>query len=305
MRLRPETNLSFVTAICLIVSLAALGFASPASADKNVLQIVQEGNDNSLIVNQSAASNSSVNGLVLDQSGNDFVVDDEHRDLRDHEYHGKPGGDGRFWWKKQHIGLKARPHLNGIFKHLRHHGRGKGGNHHKGPTDVDPEETISFERLSAVQDAGSSALQQGSGNLASIVIEGNGGQVGLLQRNNGIGHTASINVYGGGSALVGQLGDNNTTFLTVNGGSGAVLQDGIGNHANLSVGSGSTGLISQIGNSNVTSLEVPSGGANVSYLVYGNGLTGSTPAAVMSNAPGTVVIRQYQSGIALMPGGGS
>ena len=302
-----KMNHSFAAAIGLLASLAIANFAFPAHANGNVLQIVQDGNGNSLIVNQSAASNSSVNGLVLDQSGDDFVVDDGDRDRRDHKNHGKTRGDGRFWWKKQHIGLKSRPNLSGIFKHLGHHGRGKWGHHHKGPTDGDSGETVSFERLSAVQDAGSSALQQGSGNSASIVIEGNGGQVGLLQSNpiTGIGHTASINVYGGGSALVGQLGDNNTAFLTVNGVSGAVLQDGIGNHANLSVGSGSTGLISQIGNSNVTSLEVPSGGANVSYLVYGNGLTGSTPAVVMSNAPGTVVIRQYQSGIALMSGGGS
>tara|TARA_R110002020_G_C16317621_1_gene774439 strand:+ start:3499 stop:4407 length:909 start_codon:yes stop_codon:yes gene_type:complete len=281
--------------------------AFPANASGNVLRIVQEGNDNSLIVDQSAASNSSVNGLVLNQSPDNFIVYDGDTDPRDHKYHGMRHGDGRYWWKKWHSDFKSRSDMRNSFDFSGHHGRGYGGHHHDGPSAGDSEETISFERLSAVQDGGNPALQQGSGNSASIVIEGNGGQVGLLQSNpiTGFGHNANISVYGSGSALVGQLGDNNTAFLTVVGGSGAVLQDGIGNHANLSVGGGSTGLISQIGNSNVTSLEVPSGGANVSYLVYGNGLTGSTPAEVMSNAPGKVVIRQYQFGFALMPGGGS
>ena len=307
MRLGPKTNLSFATAIGLMVNLAVVGFASPANADGNVLQIVQEGNDNSLTVNQSAASNSSVNGLFLDRDWDNFVVDEGDKGHRGHGYHGKHHRDWRYWWKKQHHSSKSKSLLGGIFKFLGHHGHGKWGHHHNGLTMGDSAETISFERLSAAQDAESPALQKGSGNSASIVLEGNGGQVGLLQINplTGGGHTANINVYGDGSALVGQLGDNNVALLTVDGGSGAILQDGLSNQASLSVGSGSTGLISQIGNSNETSLVVPSGGANVSYLVYGNGLTGSTPAAVVSNAPGTVVIRQYQSGMALIPGSGS
>lgn len=233
---RFRNALQMVAASILICA----GSQLSALADSNVLEIVQKGSDNSLNVDQSAASNSSVNGLALDRS-----------------------------W--------------------------------------DTVETISFERLSAVQNSGSPAIQQGSGNSASITIEGNGGQVGLLQSNpiTGTGHTAYIKAFGGGSALVGQLGNGNIANLTVDGGNSAILQEGYSNQATLSVGSGSAGLIGQIGNSNVTSLEVPAGGANVSYLVYGNGLIGSVPATVISNSPGTVVIRQYQTGFAGMPGSGS
>lgn len=284
--------------------------AFPAHANGNVLQIVQDGNSNSLNVNQNAASDSSVNGLILTRSSDNFVTDSGSHVSHGHDDYDKHGNhhrNGRSWPKKWHGGHSPLSFLGNLFHGFDHHGNGGLGHNHNVLEICDPTETVAFERLSAEQDAGSPAIQQGSGNSASITIEGNGGQVGLLQSNpiNGTGHTANISVFGGGSALVGQLGDGNIANLTVDGGNSAILQEGYSNEATLSVGSGSAGLISQIGDSNVTSLEVPAGRANVSYLVYGNGLTGSVPAAVISNAPGTIVIRQYQSGLTGMPGGGS
>lgn len=284
--------------------------AVPAHANGNVLQIVQDGTGNSLNVDQSAASGSSVNGLILTRSSDNFVTDSgSHSSHGHHNYdtHGSHHRNGRSRPEKWHGGHSPLSFLGNLFHGFGHHGYGRHGHNHNVLEICDPAETVSFERLSAEQDSGSPAIQKGSGNSASITIAGNGGQVGLLQSNSiaGTGHTANINVSGGGSALVGQLGDGNIANLSVDGGSSAILQEGYSNEATLSVGSGSAGLISQIGNSNHTELTVPAGGASVSYLVYGNGLTGSVPASVISNAPGSIVIRQYQSGLTGMPGSGS
>lgn len=301
--MRPHRQALFAASLGLLTVQAV-----PAQADGNVLSILQEGTNNTLTIDQSLASASAVNGLKLTRESMSFTEDDggdgsprhpHHRHGRHHKFglllshHWSNHGQGSF---------NPLQLLGNLLARLGHHGP-----HHNLIEICDPVETVTIDRLMATQDPSLPALQQGNGHTASITIAGNGAQVGLLQSNapTGSGHTATITALGAATALVGQLGDSNSAILSVDRGSGSILQEGLGNEASLSVGNGSSGLVSQIGNANTTSLDVPAGGANVSYLVYGNGLNGSVPASVVSNAVGTVVIRQYQSGLSGYPGTGS
>ncbi|MCA0060436.1 MULTISPECIES: hypothetical protein [unclassified Mesorhizobium] len=148
------------------------------------------------------------------------------------------------------------------------------------------------------QETAPSALQTGQGNTATLTIEGDGGQLFLLQDNSAggtLGNSAQLSAFGADSlGAVLQLGDGNDASLTVGGGAtGLIVQNGSGNANSLTVGSGGSGEIVQNGNGNTFSTSVAANTA-VTITQNGNNLSpvGVTGMQVFSTAPGTVSITQ-------------
>ncbi|NGN44753.1 hypothetical protein G6N74_27225 [Mesorhizobium sp. CGMCC 1.15528] len=142
------------------------------------------------------------------------------------------------------------------------------------------------------------ALQTGQGNTATLTIEGDGGQLLLLQDNSAggtLGNSAQLSAFGADSlGAVLQIGDGNDASLTVGGGAtGLIVQNGSGNANSLTVGSGGSGEIIQTGNGNTFSTSVAAN-TSVTITQNGNNLSpaGVTGMQVFSTAPGTVSITQ-------------
>ena len=143
-----------------------------------------------------------------------------------------------------------------------------------------------------------SALQTGQGNIATLTMEGDGGQLLLLQDNSAggtLGNSAQLNAFGANSlGAVLQIGDGNDASLTVGSeATGLIVQNGSGNSNALTVGSGGSGEIIQNGNGNTFSTSVA---ANTSVTITQNGNdlspVGATGMEVFSMSPGTVAITQ-------------
>lgn len=145
---------------------------------------------------------------------------------------------------------------------------------------------------------GPSALQTGQGNTATLTIDGNAGQLLLLQDNSAggmLGNSAQLSAFGADSlGAVLQIGDGNDALLTVGDGArGLIVQNGSGNANALTVGSSGSGEIIQNGNGNTFSTTVAAN-TSVTITQNGNNLSpaGVTGMQVFSTAPGTVAITQ-------------
>ncbi|MFI0848848.1 hypothetical protein [Mesorhizobium sp. IMUNJ 23232] len=143
-----------------------------------------------------------------------------------------------------------------------------------------------------------SAVQSGQRNTATLTIEGNGGQLLLLQDNSAggtSGNSAQLSAFGADSlGAVLQIGDGNDASLTVGAGAtGLIVQNGSGNANSLTVGSGGSGEIIQNGNGNTFPTSVAAN-TSVTITQNGNNLSpaGVTGMQVFSTAPGTVAITQ-------------
>jgi hypothetical protein len=144
------------------------------------------------------------------------------------------------------------------------------------------------------------AKQLGGDNKATLVIDGNGGTIQLLQSNPatepGNGNTANVGLSGSGTALVSQIGSLNGAKLNVSGdlAKGSIVQTGDLNQAELKVeGSGASGSVTQDGNNNVTSLNVTGAGTSVNYTLNGSNLTTVPGSGVQVYTNGaTVTITQ-------------
>ncbi|MBS3651488.1 hypothetical protein KEU06_22995 [Pseudaminobacter sp. 19-2017] len=177
-----------------------------------------------------------------------------------------------------------------------------------GPSDATIQalsgKTLTIDHLErATFDPGWSALQNGEKNTAKVVIEGNGGQLQLLQDNmlpnnseavGSKGNSAVAELAAGALGGVFQLGDGNTAKLKVDPlGKGLIAQNGNGNFADLEVLGGGKGQIVQNGNRNNQPLTVTSN-TTVMVTQNGNGLqpVGTAGIQVFSTNPGTISITQ-------------
>ena len=240
----------------VLVGVSLLTLSQSASAGGNTLIITQEGAGNVLSVDQSAASGSTVGGLVINRASETVSFQTGTKEVP-----GETEGDE--------------------------------------PTIVPVYTERPVENLYASQ--ADIALQTGIGNSAKMTITGIGGFVGLSQGPSGgtnASNFATIEALGGSSAYVGQIGSSNRATLSASdGATGTILQDGTGNIGTVTVaGQGAQGTLSQIGSGNENQLNVMTPGADVSYFVDGNGLSGLVPAEVSSNAPGPITIRQTNLG---------
>lgn len=142
---------------------------------------------------------------------------------------------------------------------------------------------------------GHRATQKGDGNLARIIVEGDGGRVNLLQDNStsrGAGNSAVVNLSGNALATVGQVGANNAATLSVAGAlaQGSIFQAGKSNQASLQVsGQKAQGFVTQIGNNNTTGLSVTGPGTTVSYTLIGNNVTNVPGGGVQVYTNGAAV----------------
>ncbi|WP_343313479.1 hypothetical protein AAIB41_00020 [Brucella sp. BE17] len=143
-----------------------------------------------------------------------------------------------------------------------------------------------------------SALQTGQGNIATLIMEGEGSQFLLLQDNSAggaLGNLAQLSAFGANSlGAVLQIGDGNDASLTVGSdATGLIVQNGSHNSNSLSVGSGGSGEIIQNGNGNNFSMSV-AGNTSVTITQNGNNLSpaGMAGMEVFSMSPGTVAITQ-------------
>ena len=142
------------------------------------------------------------------------------------------------------------------------------------------------------------ALQTGQRNTATLTIEGNGGQLLLLQDNSAdgtSGNSAQLSAFGADSlGAVLQIGDGNDASLSVGGrATGLIVQNGSGNDNSLAVEAGGSGEIIQNGNGNTFATSVAAN-TSVTITQNGNNLSpaGVTGMQVFSTAPGTVAITQ-------------
>ena len=143
-----------------------------------------------------------------------------------------------------------------------------------------------------------SALQTGQGNTATLTMDGDGGQLLLLQDNSAggtLGNSAQLSAFGANSlGAVLQIGDGNDASLTVGSdATGLIVQNGSRNSNSLTVGSGGSGEIIQNGNGNTFSTSVAAN-TFVTITQNGNNLSpaGMTGMQVFSMSPGTVAITQ-------------
>jgi hypothetical protein len=107
-------------------------------------------------------------------------------------------------------------------------------------------------------------LQDGSRNMADVVVAGLGG-----------------------IAVMMQLGDDNNAAMNLQGDNarGMILQDGAQNDGRLHIsGSASAGVLEQIGERNAADLVVLSAGTSVLYRQIGNDMGSLEPMSVNSDA---------------------
>lgn len=143
------------------------------------------------------------------------------------------------------------------------------------------------------------ALQSGSGNVASIDMTGDGGEVRLLQDNsqaaNPDGNAATITTNGQALGALVQVGSlNDATLSVADGGVGRISQFGTGLTADLGVGTDAQGQIVQIGRGSTAELQVMDRGS-ATYVQIGNNLQsiGQTDAVqVFTTNPGNITITQ-------------
>ncbi|MCK5931368.1 MAG: hypothetical protein KAG89_04275 [Fulvimarina manganoxydans] len=269
----------------------ALVTASSAQpVDGNTLTLVQRGGDrtsvfqsgsgNTLTIDQSAATSSVVGGLRDSKDGSVISATDQT-----YSYSVEVPNPKAFIEKSD--GTYAR----NVSEKL---------------TMSEPQ-SITVGTLGAAFSPQEPLRQIGTGNTATITVSDsvlfNGGiatagQVGLYQNNTDStqsGNEATITAYGNATALVGQLGGNNSAILNVAvDGTGSIFQMGDNNKANLTVPSGGSGLISQIGDNNDTTLTVAPGSA-ASYIIYGDNIAQANASGVSVQSNGSSVsVTQYR-----------
>lgn len=146
------------------------------------------------------------------------------------------------------------------------------------------------------------ASQRGEGNTATLTLEGNGGELQLLQSSNPVGawvpggaagyNEATITSDGASLGGIIQVGEFNEATMSLDDGRGLITQLGSKLTANLDVGADGSGTVIQIGsNSTVGTVQVAAG-TSVTYTQIGNGLTSSVPVSVYSSNPGNITITQ-------------
>lgn len=160
---------------------------------------------------------------------------------------------------------------------------------------VTPATTVDMDVLGANVRRDQAARQTGAGNSADITMSGLGGFVGLLQDSTSasIGNRSTVNLAGGGQALIGQLGGNNQANATLGAGAleGAILQRGSNNTADLTVtGAGASGRISQVGNGLNNGLSVTGVGTSAALIANGvSNAAAGTPVTVESNGAAVTI----------------
>ncbi|WP_152048370.1 hypothetical protein [Aureimonas psammosilenae] len=137
-------------------------------------------------------------------------------------------------------------------------------------------------------DADDIARQAGDGNVASVIVNGGGANVGLQQNNanGGAGNVANIRANGLSQSAIGQFGAGNRGTVTVTGdlgGRGTLLQNGDGNTGSVDVAGEGSGTLIQNGSNNTRSLNVE-GSANVSVVQNGSGLSDASSNAAIASA---------------------
>lgn len=145
------------------------------------------------------------------------------------------------------------------------------------------------------------ALQRGSGNTATLTIDGNNAEIQLLQDNQNYlyladpGNAATVVTAGTNAlgAIVQEGGSNNAILSLGNNAQGLIGQFGTNLTANLTVPDSSSGQIVQVGNNSQAMLSVNSG-ASVTYTQVGDNLGSVNPATVQvfTTNPGNITITQ-------------
>lgn len=170
-----------------------------------------------------------------------------------------------------------------------------------GPTLPSLLQFINIDIQSGLQGEPAPALQRGEGNKATVVIEGEGGVLQLLQdtspfralqqANSNTQNTARVELTGSSLGGVVQLGTDNTANLNLTDSTGLIAQFGTDLRADLTVGANGDGRIVQIGNRNTAQLDVP-GGTSATYTQIGNNLSSVQPVEVFSTNSGNITITQ-------------
>lgn len=128
------------------------------------------------------------------------------------------------------------------------------------------------------------ARQDGDGNVATVVLGGDGANAGLSQ--SGSGNIANITGGGSSQSGVSQVGSGNRATVNVTGNLGSrgmIEQVGNGNTGRVDVAGGSRGTLVQEGDDNDRSLSVD-GGADITFTQIGSGLTDATSNAAIASA---------------------
>lgn len=171
------------------------------------------------------------------------------------------------------------------------------------PESQDPNFDSKGITLSSAKAGDNHALQRGEGNSATLKLEGYGGELQLLQdtgqsmaepRNPAsVVNTASATLIGSSLGTIIQQGVENNATLTLTDATGLISQRGERLSATLTVGSGGSGQIVQVGDGNSAELLVNSG-ASATYTQVGNNLEAIAPTAVevFATNPGSITITQ-------------
>lgn len=170
-----------------------------------------------------------------------------------------------------------------------------------GPTLPSMLRFININLESGLRGEPAPALQRGEGNKATVVIEGEGGVLQLLQdtspfrnlqqANSNTQNNARVDMTDASLGGVIQLGTDNTANLRLTDSTGLIAQFGTELTANLTVGTNGDGRIVQIGNRNNAQLDVP-GGTSATYTQIGNNLSSVQPVEVFSTNSGNITITQ-------------
>ncbi|MEE2951825.1 MAG: hypothetical protein VYD57_11315 [Pseudomonadota bacterium] len=241
--------------ILTAVSLWALSL--PASAGENRLQITQEGVDNELAVDQSAATRSTVGGLVIDQTSETVYfqtgmretdqVDEQGKPIFEPVYTGRPVGN--LYASQADIASQA----------------GIGNSATMTITGIDGWVGLLQETPSGSVDGNSATIEALGGSSAYV------GQIGS-------NNTATLTASDKASGTILQSGHDNIGTVNV-------------------LGRGARAALSQIGDGNNNQLDVTAPNADVSYFVDGYGLSGLVPAEVSTSVSGPITIRQTAIGV--------
>ncbi|MDY8108313.1 hypothetical protein U0C82_04000 [Fulvimarina sp. 2208YS6-2-32] len=241
--------------------------AGAASAQQNELRILQEGERNTLFVDQSDAAESTVGGLGSPRSGlstspegsaltgpalalpsrldlSPFRSPDALQIGSDNTARVDDDGTGN------RIVLQQVGRPNGGANEATIAVNSGGSQAAARSMDMDVEPALATEFLQGGGSNTAFALQNGNGNSADVNIDGTGSLGGLAQQ--GSGNTAALAVIGSGISGVGvQIGDDNDLGLVVQG----------------------------------------TAGSDVSFTQIGNGITNAAAPSIVTNGA-TVVITQ-------------
>ena len=238
--------------------------AFAALAQQNTLTIKQDGAGNSLFVDQSEATDSSVNGLTLSEPQTSF------------DSSGRVSGSVSF-------GLSTPPFRRGSDNVASIKLTGTGGNVRLLQTGGAKNDA----NITATNGASAIVGQSGNENIATVKV---GGELSRNLDTDGeflSGHRY-LSSNRGLTAFTTAYSDLGTDI------SGVVLQSGDRNKATLIAPDTTRGAIVQLGNDNVSVLDLNTNqfGPSVVYTQVGNGLRPLTDAAVTSNTQGTISITQ-------------